>query len=373
MSRLFRAFLAWLPVHPEPAGAQPGLVPDGPLDHTVDVRRAHHRELGLMAAAALLSVAGFLGYYLPIYAAPDLFPSARLTLPGLATPVTVDWGQILWCVALTVVELALLTLQNLRGVHAIAVDAGLVRPATGAAELDTLLDIGLQRQAIEISRYGIDPFEGLNRQVLFLFNALLRLKGALGNQAVRYLARLLLGRYAVRTVLDFAGLPIYMAINVWSVRAVLREARVIIFGQRLIATLLRRLPAGPLPVAEAALLYDTLQYVAVSKRDYHRNHYVLTRELLTRFEIPAEARHPLPADYLDRLRRAPASSAALCRLIILLGFVLDGQLSRRERRRLEQLAGLGILREPASAVARAAQDILDGRSAGPWLQAHLAP
>ena len=373
MSRLYRAFLAWLPVRPEPAGVEPGLVPGRPPDRTVDVRRAHRRELGLMAAAALLSVAGFLGYYLPIYAAPDLFPSARLTLPGLAAPVTVEWGQILWCVALTVVELALLTLLNLRGVHAIAVDAGLVRPATAAAELDTLLDIGLQRQAIEISRYGIDPFEGLNRHVLFLFNALLRLKGALGNQAVRYLARLLLGRYAVRTVLDFAGLPIYMAINVWSVRAVLREARVIIFGQRLIATLLRRLPAGPLPAAEAALLYDTLQYVAVSKRDYHRNHYVLTRELLTRFEIPAEARHPLPADYLDRLRRAPGGSAALCRLIILLGFVLDGELSRRERRRLEQLAGLGILREPASDVARAARDILDGRSAGPWLQAHLAP
>jgi hypothetical protein len=366
---LFRAFLDRLPVRPDGTGMGAGAVPE----QTVDVRRARRREGWLMAAAALLSVAGFLGYYLPIYAAPDLFPAALITLPGVASPVTVQWGQILWCVALTMVELVLLTLLNLRGVHAIAVDAGFVRPTPGSAERDALLDIGLQRQATEIARYGIDPFEGLNRQMLFLFNAVLRLKGMLGNQVVRYLARLLLGRYAVRTVLDFVGLPIYMAINAWSVRTVLREARVIIFGQRVIAALLRRLPAGPLPAPEAALLYDTLQYVAVSKRDYHRNHYVLTRELLARFEIPAEARHPLPADYLDRLRRAPGPTAALCRLIILLGFVLDGQLSRRERRRLAQLAGLGILREGAPDVARAARDLLDGRRAGPWLEAHLTP
>ena len=41
--------------------------------------------------------------------------------------------------------------------------------------------------------------------MLFLFNLVYRLKGFLANQAVRYLTRLLLGRYAVRALLDFAG------------------------------------------------------------------------------------------------------------------------------------------------------------------------
>jgi hypothetical protein len=47
-----------------------------------------------------------------------------------------------------------------------------------------------------------------------------------------------------------------------------------------------------------ALVYDTLQYIAISKRDFHQNHYLLTRELLELWHVPAEARHPLPADYL---------------------------------------------------------------------------
>lgn len=44
---------------------------------------------------------------------------------------------------------------------------------------------------------------------------------------IRYLVRLYLGRYAVRTILDFSGLPVYMMINAPSVYTVLREARVI--------------------------------------------------------------------------------------------------------------------------------------------------
>ena len=61
--------------------------------------------------------------------------------------------------------------------------------------------------------------------MLFLFNLVLRLKGWLANQAVRYLVRLLLGRYAVRALLDFAGVPLYMAINAYAAYAVFSQGR----------------------------------------------------------------------------------------------------------------------------------------------------
>jgi len=63
----------------------------------------------LMTAAAGLSVAGFLGYYLPIYEFPHLLPSVEVTLPILGS-VQVRWAENLWCLALTAVELVLLTL-----------------------------------------------------------------------------------------------------------------------------------------------------------------------------------------------------------------------------------------------------------------------
>ena len=81
--------------------------------------------------------------------------------------------------------------------------------------------------------------------MLFLFNLFMRLKGFLANQAVRYLVRLLLGRYAVRALLDFAGVPIYMAINAYATHTVLREAKVVLMGPDAIRGLVRPSPDRP--------------------------------------------------------------------------------------------------------------------------------
>src|SRR6185436_11925961 len=154
-------------------------------------------------------------------------------------------------------------LLNLVSVHEIAAATGFITPATKPERRADVLQIGLERKSTEVIRYGIDPFEGLSKGWLLLFNFSLKLKGWLGNQVIRYLTRLLLGRYAVRTLLDFVGLPLYMAINAYAVYAVMREARVVVLGQTVIRLLLERLPALTLSGEEKELLYDTLQYIAV--------------------------------------------------------------------------------------------------------------
>jgi hypothetical protein len=224
---------------------------------------------------------------------------------------------------------------------------------------------------MEVNRYGIDPFQGVDRRLLFLFNAVLRLKGWFANQVLRFLVRLLLGRYAVRAVLDFAGMPIYMAINAYSVHAVMREARVLIMGQTLIDLLIARLPRRELSAAEKELLYDTLQYIAVCKRDFHQNHYQLTKALLEFFHVPAEKYHCLPDDYAERLIQAHPAPTALCQLIILLGFILDGRVSWRERLRLRQMNRLGILKASHADLKRYARDFLNGAGVDSWSEKYL--
>jgi hypothetical protein len=167
-------------------------------------------------------------------------------------------------------------------------------------------------------------------------------------------------------------MPIYMAINAYSVHTVMREARVIIMGQTLINLLISRLPRRELSAAEKELLYDTLQYVAVCKRDFHQNHYLLTKALLEFFRIPAEKYHRLPDDYVERLKQAPAAPAALCRLIILQGFILDGRVSWRERLRLRQMNRLGVLKESHADLKRYALDFLNGAGVDSWSYAYLA-
>jgi hypothetical protein len=337
-----------------------------------EIRRLRQRQRLVMAIAGLLSVVGFLSYYLPVYLFPHLFPSIKLAFPLIGAAIRLPWAELLWCVSLTSIELYLLTLLNIFGAHEIAVATGFITGATKPERAGAILRIGLEKKTTEVSRYGIDPFQGADKRLLFLFNSVLRLKGWFANQVVRFLLRLLLGRYAVRAVLDFAGMPIYMAINAYSVHAVMREARVIIMGQTLINLLISRLPRRELSAAEKELLYDTLQYVAVCKRDFHQNHYLLTKALLEFFRIPAEKYHHLPDDYVERLKQSPAAPAALCRLIILLGFILDGRVSWRERLRLRQMNRLGVLKESRADLKRYARDFLNGAGVDSWSYAYLA-
>jgi hypothetical protein len=317
-------------------------------------------ERTLVAGSALLAVLGFLAYYLPVYLAPHAFPTASVTLAVVGGPIRLPWGELSWAVFLTTIELLLLTLLNVTGVHEIATATGFLTAETKSARAQDLLSIGLARKSSEVTRYGIDPFEGLRPLTLFLFNLIVRVKGFLANQAVRYLTRLFLGRYAVRALLDFAGVPIYMAINAYATHAILREAKVVLMGPDAIRHLAQRLAGRTLAPAEQTLVYDTLQYIAVSKRDYHRNHYLLTKELLELWRIPPESRHPLPADYLERLERAPAPSRAVCQALILAGFLLDGQLSWRERLRLRRLNDLRIVSMRAADVKRQLRVFLSG-------------
>jgi hypothetical protein len=352
--RVFERFVARLPVRHLPPRAEGQPLGTAATGH---IRRV---EWTLVTAAATLAVLGFLGYYLPVYRAPHLFPAVTVPVPGLGRAIRVPWGELVWAVLLTTAELFLLTLLNLVGVHEIAVATGVLTAETKGERTPALLTIGLERKTTEVTRYGIDPFEGLRPWTLFLFNLVLRLKGWLANQAIRYLVRLLLGRYAVRALLDFAGVPLYMAINAYAAHAVLREAKVVLMGPDAIRALVRRLSSEIPPVEERTLVYDTLQYIAVSKRDFHLNHYVLTRELLDQWRVPPEARHPLPGDYLDRLAAASPGARARCQVLILSGFVLDGTLSWRELRRLAALQRHGVLSDGPRDVRRQLRRFLRG-------------
>jgi hypothetical protein len=365
MKNLFSQFYDKLPVRSAGADVQIHLLNDREIK---DIRRSQSQ---VMAGATLLSVIGFLAYYLPLYRYPQLFPAIKLTIPQIRGGIKAPWAELLWCALLTIIELYLLTLLNIYGAHEIAVATGFITGVTKSERAESLLKIGLGRKAREVIQYGIDPFQGLNKWALFLFNAVLRFKGWFANQFVRFLVRLLFGRYAIRVLLDFAGMPIYMVINAYSVYTVMREARVVIMGQTMISMLIARLPQRELSMAEKELLYDTLQYIAISKRDFHQNHYALTKELLEYFLVPHKERHLLSADYPEKLKQASTSVGALCRLIILLGFILDGHISWRERFRIQRLNRLGVLKESHADLKQYARDFLNGGGVDSWSESYL--
>lgn len=366
MNALYRRFFHRLPVR---------AVEHDEAIHTLspsEVRfiRGRHR-LALVLAAAL-AVAGFLAYYLPVYWLPELFLTVPLRIDALDLSVDVPWVELIWGVLLMVIELYCLVLVNIWAVHEIAVATGLVTADTKRERAEALLKVALEERSRDLLRYGIDPLLGLNRGVLFAFNLVLRLKGFLGSKLLQYAVRRLLGRLAVREVLDFVGMPLYMAINAWATHVVIREAKVIIMGQQLVEHIRGRLPAGIADDEDAhELLYDTLQLIAVSKRDFHDNHLLLTRTLLENYAIAIRPQEQLPDDYADRLRAAPAPLRQLCALLLILGFILDGQISLRERRRLGELHEAGILRVSVAEVRDWCRAFTSGAGLEPLLAAHL--
>jgi hypothetical protein len=124
--------------------------------------------------------------------------------------------------------------------------------------------------------------------------------------------------------------------------------------------------------AEQGLLYDTLQYIAISKRDFHGNHYLLTKGLLDHFQIPPKSSHLLSEDYLEKVQGAAPGIQALCRLVILLGFILDGHLSWHERRELRRLNERHVLPEGEREVKRRLRDFVKGAGISAWSDAYVA-
>jgi hypothetical protein len=312
--------------------------------------------------SVLLSVCGFMMLYLPQYEFPQFFAHTPLVLPYLGTfnfPITAS----IYGVVLMLIEMSLLTLLHLYSVHRIAAITGYITPQNlaQAEKINTVLDVSLEVKNTAQDELGIDPYQGLSPAVVFGYNLLFRLKGLLGSVFLKWVLQRMLGRFAVRELLDFSGVPIYGFLNGYSTYTLLREARVIIMGQHLIERTLQRIDFQVLKHdGFDDLFYDTLQFIAINKRDYHNNHYLLTKHLLERCGIAARKTHRLRADFYTHLKAAPSPTKRFCLLIIHLGFLLDGDLSLRERLTIQTLEKEGFDTESLADVERHLKAYLSG-------------
>ena len=140
MGNHFNLFYQKLPARNIGADEQLHLLSGRKIEHIRQRRRL------VIAIAALLSVIGFLTYYLPVYRFPHLFPSIKLAIPWIGGAIRLPWAELLWCVLLTSIELYLLTLLNIFGAHEIAIATGFITGATKPERADAILQIGLEKE-----------------------------------------------------------------------------------------------------------------------------------------------------------------------------------------------------------------------------------
>jgi hypothetical protein len=356
MKFLYRLFYRLLPIRKVNTDDQLFLLNE---DEIKNIRR---NENIAVCTAALLGAIGVILLYVPQYAFPHLFPDTNINLFGkkYAVPVV----MMVYSLVLVIIEILLLTFLNIWCTHEIAVATGFLNYKNKKQEdkRNLLLNIGLEKKNKQVLNYGIDPLQGANRKAIMAWNLLFILKATLSNMLFKVFVQRALGRYAIKAVQDFAGIPIFALWNAWGTKIILKQARVIITGQNLIEEVSRRIQVSqPADDAFKTLLYDTLQYIAVSKRDFHQNHYVLTKTLFDLYGIEHKQNHWLEAGYYEKLKAAGPKQKSVCQLIIVLGFLLDGKLSYREKLQVRELQAEGLLDMDAAQVKKYQDDFLAGR------------
>lgn len=329
-----------------------------------EVKYVKKRERITICLAALIGAAMVLLLYLPQYWLPNLFPVNKFDLPFMDEPIEFGLVSFVYGMVLVFVEIVLLTLLNIYCTHHIAFSIGFITEETKnhKDKRDLLLSIGQEKKNKDIKKLGIDPHYGQKKSRVLFLNLLFTLKATLSNLLVKILIQRVLGRYALREVMDMIGLPIFAFWNAWGTRTVLREARIIIMGQNYLDHFKIRLNSfRELSTQEKILLYDTLQLVAMSKRDYHKNHYLLSKLIVEHFNITTEEQHAVSVDYHKQLVSGMVDFKELNETILLLGFVLDGSISYREKKHINELYKSKVISKNQEEVVALAENFVYGK------------
>jgi hypothetical protein len=332
------------------------------LLNEAEIRAVQKRERIAISLSAFIGAMGVILLYVPYYLMPHWFPQTSINLVGKTFSIPMVF--LIYSAVLVVIELGLLALLNIWCAHEVAVATGFLNYENKqhGDKKNLLMDVSMEKKNKSILKYGIDPLLGLNRHVVFLWNLLFIFKATLTNFLFRLFIQRMAGRYIVRAVQDFAGIPIFAFWNAYGTHIILREARVIIMGQNLIEVYVNHLRRQPMPgKTEKSLLSDTMQFIAVNKRDFHQNHFLLTRNLFELLDIEMRKGDWNEENYLDRLKTADHHTREQCVFLIILGLVLDGSISSREKNRIRELHQLGILPFDEEQMQKITREFIQGR------------
>lgn len=253
------------------------------------------------------------------------------------------WGAVLSVtVVASVLEIGFLYWDGLRSVHALASAAGLGLEQQGLSGEKRDVALSLARAALELPNpvqrtYGIDPRRESVRWVVALSALLYKAKVALTTFIVKFLLRSVLGRVMARALFEFAAVPVTAFWNAIVCFIVVREARLRTMGPSAASQLVAEALADNHPSPEGrTVAFRSVASAIVRTQDFHPNHLALVRSLIERLG-------PIDFDAIDdsarfvrELGALGAADQSFALNLLVIAAVLDGRLTRAEKRLLEE-------------------------------------
>ncbi len=323
------------------------------------IRKNTYWKVGL---AGILGVALLYAPY-HIFGA-SLFPETQVWIPIYKDYIPLEIGFIVYSLVLVLLEIWFLTYTNIKAVVKIAHACGHPNPNDQNFEnnINALIAVGLEKKQNELESIGINPYEGLNPWGVFIFQTILRLKAAVSGFIFKLLVKKALGRYALRAVIDFAGMPVYAFWNIWGARKVMNEARIRVMAPPLIKRFADLIYAEQKDNPEfKKYLYDTLQLISESKRSFHYNHFLLSVSLLEKFEIVITEEPPYNEGFLTEIESLSNETRRGVQQLFVFGIMIDGGLSRREKKAIRYLIDKKMLQYAEAEVVQWSKDYFAGR------------
>jgi hypothetical protein len=334
------------------------------LLNDLEIKSIKKTEKVAILYSAIIGGIMVVALYAPQYKYVSFFSAREFIVPLLDYKINISFTSFIYGYLLVFVEVVFLTMLNIYCAHEIALSTGFidVRNKSSKEKKQFLLNISHQKKNKEIHKLGIDPYLGLGKSAVFFLNLLFSLKATLSNYFVRNIFQRLLGRYAFRMVLDLLGIPVFAFWNAMGTAKVLKESRIVFMGVNYLQQFEIELSKfRALSELEKSILYDSLQYISICKRDYHQNHYVLSKIIIDNFSITTESVHLISKDYEINLKSCENDFKKLNEKILILGIVLDGVVSYRERNRIKRLNTSGVLTLRFSEIKEIANGFVYGK------------
>lgn len=258
-------------------------------------------------------------------------------------------------VVASVIEIAYLYWDGLRAVHRLAAEAGLdLFPETD--DDDRALAGAMARAALELPNptaqlFGVNPWREASRVRLFVASIVYKLKVSVSNFAIKALIRRMLGRAFVRTWLPFVAVPITALWNAAVCWLIMREARIRAMGpsaaQEMIDVAFESSRGGELSATAKAAAVRAVASAIVRTEDMHPNLVAVLGEVVERTGIAKrrDARASLEAPdgagalddsrvFLELMPRLSADEQCLVLRVLAVASIIDGRLTRNEKRLL---------------------------------------
>jgi hypothetical protein len=286
-------------------------------------------------------------------------------LSGAATAVVAIWaqsrhiapdgtaystGDALWFWTFVIVataiasvfEIGFLYWDALRSVHAMASAAGLKLSASELAGERREVALALARAALELPNpphrvFGVDPRREAVRWRFAVAAVLYKAKIALTTLLLKVSLRALLGRVMGRWIFELVTIPVTAVWNAVVCFMVVREARLRTMGPSAAHELVGFALADVEPSdAGRAAAFRAVAAAVVRTQDFHPNHLALLRVLSEKLGAPAVDDIDDSARFIAELGALTEADKRLVLRLLVIAAVLDGRLTRAEKRLLTE-------------------------------------